>query len=750
MLTRKTLMPFYSWSKLSTTSAGLITASIIAVSSCSKTPENKSHNEHSKIGATDQTAWKLGEKTRVTRVNPGADDTKVIANLTSSNLKEGSLIDGIGDHLIQVVDISTQNDVILTVSENGLPSMVVWLNDYLGYFSPKTGELLSCSTGYRPYDFDISIPIYDCWSTGKIGSVITSSTKYPGSSRYIRNGSSYFYENGKKFYDSSWNEFFYDNEKNQLGYDVDSEDAYWPNGTEIFRFSSGNVSNQDGSSLRSSGYLKLPTGSTFASDNYAYYADRTSAQSGSTYYYRTQGYSRTLATESTIYFINGDVLSNGETVYDENGTRVQRLSRRFLTESSNVYVMAEPRRDYLAIVQTIGRSTYLVNRARQKVNVAPDISSISSQTATVGKKLTVTTSATDKNNDRLTYGLSGSVPAGMSISDSGIIEYTASEPQSEKSFYVTVTVTDTDGATDSTSFTVTVNPTNLSDPTIHVNPVAVRRGETKTVAITTADPDGKSVALSIVSQSGYSPRGSQFTLNGSNLSFSPDPKFANESEWIEIKATDSGFPARSKSVKVTFPVLGDRTPNLPPVISAIAPQSVRFDRSIDIPLVGNDQDGDPVSWEIVNPLPNTYILGIPSKLRFVANTSMTGKTFTLKVRLVDYFKASAETTISVYVKPNEPAVIKGVGVQTAYVGRPLNLTFSATDDSGNPVKWRVSSKPIPGLSVAIGPLGKMQITAGTRLLNKSTTIEVSATDSDGAVTKSSFVLKVVKAPGPTR
>ena len=728
----------------------LLTSSLISFTACSNAPISKATDSNVKLAATTESSFKFGNKNRVTRALSSGSELSMKMDLSISNIKQGSLVDGMGDNLIQVADVSTNNDIILTVAKSGLPSMVVWLNDYLGYFNPKTGELLSCSNSYRPYDFDISIPVYDCWSTGKVGSVITNTTKYPNSSQYIRSGNTYYYQNGKKFYDSYSNDFYYDDESNKLGYDVDSEYAFWPNGAQIFRYSSGSVTDIDGAVLRSSSYLKLPSGSTFASDTASYYADGGSARAGSNYYYRTQGYNKNLATESGIYFINGGLLSSGDKIQDENGLSVARISRRFLTDSSNVYVFAEIGRDYFAIVQTLGRSNYLVSRSRQKVNFAPEITSISNQAASVGNRLTIKTSVTDKNNDRLTYRLSGSAPAGMSISEVGVIEYTAIEPQSEQSFYVTVTVTDTDGATDSTSFTIKVNRTNFSDPTIQLNPISVKRGETGTVAIAAGDPDGKSVTISIVSQSGYSPRGTQFKINGSNLSFSPDPKYANESEWIEIKATDGGFPSRSKSIKVTFPVLGDRAPNLPPVVSAIAAQSVRFDRSIDIPLVGNDQDGDQASWEIVNPLPNTYILGIPSALRFVANASMAGKTFMVKVRLVDYFKASAETTVSVYVKPNQPAVIKGVGPQTAYVGKPLNLTFSATDDSGQQVKWKVSSKQIAGLSVAIGPLGKMQLTAGTRLLNKSTTVEVSATDSDGAITKSSFVVTVLKAPRQQR
>ena len=98
-------------------------------------------------------------------------------------------------------------------------------------------------------------------------------------------------------------------------------------------------------------------------------------------------------------------------------------------------------------------------------NVAPVLGAIGAKSIIAGQQLTFTATATDANipAQTLTFslanGVSGSVPAGASITPAGDFTWT---PTTAGSFTFDVVVSDGNGGTDSETITVTVTAANVA------------------------------------------------------------------------------------------------------------------------------------------------------------------------------------------------------------------------------------------------------------------------------------------------
>ena len=131
-------------------------------------------------------------------------------------------------------------------------------------------------------------------------------------------------------------------------------------------------------------------------------------------------------------------------------------------------------------------------------NLPPTVVTPTTQTSTQGQAVTVGISASDPNNDTLSYSAVG-LPAGLSINAAtGVISGT---PTTVGSYIAVVTVQDGRGgsATASFSWVVQATPPANQPPTINT-PAAQTSTQTQAVALTltASDPDGDTLSFSAV------------------------------------------------------------------------------------------------------------------------------------------------------------------------------------------------------------------------------------------------------------
>jgi hypothetical protein len=212
-----------------------------------------------------------------------------------------------------------------------------------------------------------------------------------------------------------------------------------------------------------------------------------------------------------------------------------------------------------------GTPTASITNGTFRTNSAPHMVSISSKTVAEKDTLRFNASATDVDlpSDTLRYNLV-SAPTGATISATGAFLWVPNFGQAG-SYTTWVKVADLAGATDSTSFSITVTHTNRAPSFVSkMRDTTINQGTTLTFAFSATDPDaGTTLTYSLVG----APSGASISSSGA-LTFTP-PANPAASYLITAVASD-GTLADTAKATVTVnrkPVFGSRTPASPSVIS---------------------------------------------------------------------------------------------------------------------------------------------------------------------------------------
>ncbi|MBI2665300.1 putative Ig domain-containing protein [Candidatus Woesearchaeota archaeon] len=131
-----------------------------------------------------------------------------------------------------------------------------------------------------------------------------------------------------------------------------------------------------------------------------------------------------------------------------------------------------------------------VNVVADTIN--PVLTAIGPQTINELATLTFTAAATDDGTENtLTYSLSGSVPAGASITSAGVFTWTPTEAQGPGSYTFDVVVSDntSPALTDSETITVTVTEVNVAPVLAAIGPKSVNELAALTFTATATDAD---------------------------------------------------------------------------------------------------------------------------------------------------------------------------------------------------------------------------------------------------------------------
>ena len=207
-------------------------------------------------------------------------------------------------------------------------------------------------------------------------------------------------------------------------------------------------------------------------------------------------------------------------------------------------------------------SIIVINKAPVIPQVPPVLSSINDVIINEGQSKSFTVTATDQNNDSITYSLSNS-PDWVSISGD-TITVAAPNELPDTSYSGTVTATDNDGA-DIESFTININEINES-PTINSIPDKSAE-EQSTIQFTVTASDSDIPAQSLSFSMDDNPEGA--VMDGITGLFTWTPNNSQVgTHTITFTVTDNGTPIHSDSQDVTFTIteISDTTPPEAPVL----------------------------------------------------------------------------------------------------------------------------------------------------------------------------------------
>ncbi|MBN56654.1 MAG: hypothetical protein CMI04_03060 [Oceanospirillaceae bacterium] len=316
------------------------------------------------------------------------------------------------------------------------------------------------------------------------------------------------------------------------------------------------------------------------------------------------------------------------------------------------------------------------------VNDAPVITSVAPTSVILGEEYTYTPSATDAENDPLTWSLTQK-PAGMTINvTTGAISWTPAEAGSSG----TVRLVANDGNSDSVAqtFVITVSEPDNEAPVIG-------QGETGTLTtdedtqgsttLTATDTNGDSLSWSVSSPAS---NGSAAVVGG-NVTYTPTANF-NGNDSFTVQVSD-GSLTDTILVNVTVSAVNDL-----PVIAQGTGTALTTpeNTATGVTLSASDVDGDSLSWSISTAASDGSANVTAGNVSYTPNAGFNGNdSFTVQV-----FDGTAPVSFVVNVEVTAMNDAPVIDQETASVSTSEDTqgttALTATDIDSASLSWTVS------------------------------------------------------------
>lgn len=339
--------------------------------------------------------------------------------------------------------------------------------------------------------------------------------------------------------------------------------------------------------------------------------------------------------------------------------------------------------------------------AQYQVNTPPIFNqNLGSRTDAEGSSISIDAGATDPDPDILTYSATG-LPPGLSINlstglISGTIGFTAT---SASPYSVQVTVNDGTGGTDSDTFAWTITNTNRAPQLDPVADRTVNEGSTVSFSTSATDPDGNSLAFSLVG----APTGATINPTTGAFSWTPGETQGPDSYTFDVKVIDNGSPALPDTDKLTITV-GEV--NRAPTLTNPGNQSHIDGDSVSFTVPANDLDSPS------NTLTYTAT-GLPAGLTINSSTGLITGTitgaaadaspYTAKITVNDGNGGTDSVTFTWTIAAqssttNRAPTVSWIGTKSVDELSQIQFTVTATDPDGDSLTFTLVG-PAVGSSI---------------------------------------------------
>jgi hypothetical protein len=321
-------------------------------------------------------------------------------------------------------------------------------------------------------------------------------------------------------------------------------------------------------------------------------------------------------------------------------------------------------------------------------NRPPVLDTIGAKSGQEGQTLEFTVSASDPDNDDLSFS-ADNVPAGGSF-DAGTHTFTWTPDYAASGNYnVTFTVTDngTPVKSDSEDVLITVSNVNRSPVLSAVGAKSVDEGQELAFTITATDADNDSLAYT----AGDVPTGAAFDEVSQTFTWTPDYGDAGNYA-VTFTVTDDGSPMKSDSEEVTITV---GNVNRPPVLAAIGAKSVDEGQELAFTITATDPDNDSLAYTAGDVPTGAAFDEVSQTFTWTPDYGDAGNytvTFTVTDNGFPEQSDDEEVTITVG-NVNRPPVLTTIGARTVEEGQPLAFTVTATDPDNDNLTYSAHDLP---------------------------------------------------------
>ena len=346
----------------------------------------------------------------------------------------------------------------------------------------------------------------------------------------------------------------------------------------------------------------------------------------------------------------------------------------------------------------------------------------------------------DPDGDTLSFSVSG-LPAGFTIDPAGVIRGTwgagasSGGPAGDGIYSVTVTATDSQGASVARSFGYTVTnpaPTALND---FITLAEDTSSGLRSVAGNDLDPDGDALTFALVTG----------PTQGA-LVFNPDGTFtympvanSNGNDTFTYTVTDADGAVATATVLLTITPVND----LP------TPSASSFMTPEDTPVTGtlpsSDVEGTAVTFTLVTPPAHGgLVLGIDGTYTYTPNPDYTGPDAFI-VRLTDGNGGTTLQTVSVTVTPVQDAPVARDDHAVTTINQPTTIGVLANDSDVDGDPLTVTGATADKGTVVINPDGTITFTPVPGLLGEGR-ITYTISDGNGGTSTATVTITIGEEP----
>jgi DNA-binding beta-propeller fold protein YncE len=306
--------------------------------------------------------------------------------------------------------------------------------------------------------------------------------------------------------------------------------------------------------------------------------------------------------------------------------------------------------------------------------------------------ISITLTASDVNNDALTYSVVAPPANGVLTGTAPLLLYT---PNVNSFGTDSFTFKANDGANDSNVATVEIDVDNINDsPTSSSQSVTTNEDTQLAISVIASDPDADTLQYVMVDTVQHG------SISGTlpNVTYAPNLNYFG-SDSFSFKVNDGLADSNTSTISITVNSIND--PPMAYDVNATLNEDTPIHTS-SIPYQQTDVENDPVSFIVITPLSHGTLSGDPLDLIYTPDSNYYG-TDCLTFKFNDgEFDSNVATACAIILSVNDPPVTSNQSVQTDE-DVPLNITLNATDVENDSLTYQVVTSPSHGVLSGSAP-----------------------------------------------